>query len=233
MNSAGPMVRPNRSGWDFEPHWSQRLKSYRENADGPKSLPNRQGLPGMPPPRTLQQLAMTRRTLSHPPLTPVWLFATLAVMATGCSSLDLPAHPFSKRGSDKYLGVDGSVPGNLTEQAYHSVRKARSENAIVLEIASDSTPIRVLPLPPGQESVYVSNLLKETGISQKLGSIEATLFRHSTDAIGGIPMEVKMSPDGRHVQPESDYALQAGDRLAVREATSPAVKGMLSAVLGL
>ena len=167
----------------------------------------------------------------------IWL-ALIMATASGCTSLrlpDLPALPFSAPRSDDYQGIDANfkLQPSDSERTYHSVRQARSQNSIVLQVAGDKTPVRVLPLPPGQQSVCVSDLLKQTGVQKKLHSIEATLYRHSTSTIGGIPMAVKMSPDGRSVRPESDYALQAGDRLKVKKAASPAMKGLLNAVLGI
>jgi hypothetical protein len=157
------------------------------------------------------------------------------VLGTGCTSLNLPAHAFSKPSSPEYQGINSGyeLDPRSGEQAYHSVRQARGQNAIVLQVAGDDTPVRVLPLPPGQKSVFVSDLLKQTGVQKKLGSLEATLFRYSPDTIGGLPMVVKMAPDGRSVRPVSDYALHAGDRLRVNKATSPAMKGLVNMVLGI
>ena len=165
--------------------------------------------------------------------------AILMATATGCTALqlpDLPALPFSSPASNGYqgIGTDLQLQPSDSEQLYHSVRQARSQNAIVLQIEGAKTPARVLPLPPeGQKAVYVSNLLDQTGALKKLGSIDVTLFRHSTGSLGGIPMAVKMSSDGRSVRPESDYALQAGDRLKVQKAASPAFQGLLNAILGI
>jgi hypothetical protein len=160
--------------------------------------------------------------------------------ATGCTSLKLPALslpgllPGASTDQSQYEGMDGSfqLQPSASEQIYHSVQRARSENAIVLEVVGDSTPVRVLPLPPGNKAVYVSNLLEQTGVRKKLDTVKATLYRHSSDSIGGIPMDVKMTRDARRVRPESDYALQAGDRLRVEKAISPVVAQLMNAVLG-
>lgn len=157
------------------------------------------------------------------------------VFGTGCTTLNLSSSPFSKPSSPEYRGIDSGFELDLAsgEEIYHSVRQARTQNAIVLQVAGDNTPVRVLPLPPGQNSVFVSDLLKQTGVQKKLGSLQATLFRYSSDTIGGIPMVVKMAPDGRSVRPVSDYALHAGDRLQVSKAASPAMKGLVNMVLGI
>ncbi len=128
---------------------------------------------------------------------------------------------------------DGVVmAGSATADLYQKIRQAKLENAVVLEVLGDDQPIRVLPLPPGGRSVFVSALLKQTGVLEKLGSIDATLFRASTDSIAGIRMEVGMNDDGDQIRPECDYALQPGDRLQVKEREINGVNMMMS-MLGI
>ena len=103
----------------------------------------------------------------------------------------------------------------------------------MLQVVGDSPPVRVLPLPSDGRSVTVSNLLTQTGVAKKLGSLEATLFRPASGMIGGLPLEIQLGSDGQSVRPESDYALRAGDRLRVRKAVSPQLKGMLESLLML
>jgi hypothetical protein len=161
-----------------------------------------------------------------------------AVAASGCTAWDvheLPAMPFVSKPPKEYrpVGVSLNLQASDPAEIYHSVNQARAENGVVLQIVGDDkSPIRVLPLPPGQRTVYVSDLLDQTGVIGKLKSVEATLFRHSADTIGGIPMVVKMTDGGKRVKPESDYALRAGDRLKVKK-YNVAINGVISAVLGL
>ena len=165
----------------------------------------------------------------------IFSLAAITLCSQGCTTLNLPKTPFHKH-SRAYQGVDSSFDGGQTsvsEQVYYAVRQANAENSVVLQVIGDENPARVLPLPPDTQSVYVSELLTQTGVLQKLDSVNATLFRYSTDSIGGIPMEVKMSEDGDSVRPESDYALQPGDRLMVSKAPNPAMKVLINAVLGL
>jgi hypothetical protein len=154
----------------------------------------------------------------------------------GCTTtLHLPKTAFTKN-SREYQGVDSSFDGGQTsvsKQVYYAVRQAKAENGVVLQVIGDEIPARVLPLPADTKTVYVSELLTQTGVLQKLESVNATLFRYANDSIGGIPMEVKMADDGDSVRPESDYALQAGDRLMVSKAPHPAMKVLVNAVLGL
>jgi hypothetical protein len=168
------------------------------------------------------------------PFGPIWL-ALAALTATGCTSVKLPSHPFTKGGSDPYLGIESGYSSDLavSEEVYHSVRRARAENGIVLQVVGDSSPSRVMPLPPAGKTVYLSQLLDETGVQESLGEIEATLYRHSSDSIGGIPMVVKMSQDQTRVRPECDYALQAGDRIRVEQAPDPGMQRMVNALFGL
>ena len=166
------------------------------------------------------------------------LVSLLMGIGSGCSTLklpNLPNFPFSSRGTDAaemYKSADFPVVGSVSEQAYHGVRQAKSQHAVVLEVVGDSEPVRVLPLPSGQ-TVYVSNLLSDTGVAKKLGVIEATLYRSEADSIGGLPMEVRIAGDGQTVRPESDYALRPGDRLRVAEGAHPLLEGLFGSVLGL
>lgn len=175
---------------------------------------------------------------SQKPRLMLTLLAFSAVAVTGCHNLtvaDLPAMPFISKPPEQYRPIDVSMNMQASDPAeiYHAVKQARAENGIVLQVVGDDeAPVRVLPLPPGQKAVYVSDLLEQTGVIAKLRAVEATLFRHSTDSIGGIPMVVKMTEAGTKVKPESDYALQAGDRLKVKK-FNVAVNTLITKVLGL
>ncbi len=160
----------------------------------------------------------------QPSLRPFGLFsvAILAIAMSGCQTLNLPAVFSSEQGSPHYVGL-GAEPGfqlepSRSEEIYHKVRQAHAQNSIVLHIVGDDTPARVLPLPPEQKTVFVSDLLEQTGVRKKLGSVDAILYRYAQGTIGGVRMKVKMSEDKRTVRPESDYALRAGDRLEVVKA---------------
>jgi hypothetical protein len=90
---------------------------------------------------------------------------------------------------------------------------------VLLQVVGDSTPLRVLPLPPDNRTVFVSELLEQTGIREKFGTIEATVYRADRKIPGGVPMEVRFNNDGT-VQPQYDYHLQPGDRIRVAKAES-------------
>lgn len=151
-------------------------------------------------------------------LTFLGLIAALTAGVSGCGSLKIPVFQ-TPSGSGPYVPVGTGVvlAGSESKDVYMKLRQAKRENAIVLEVIGDDEPIRVLPLPPGQSSVFVSQLLQQTGVQAKLGSVEATLFRATSDTVSGIPMEVRMDEHGETVRPESDYALRPGDRLRVSE----------------
>src|SRR6056297_1880791 len=100
-------------------------------------------------------------------------------VSAGCTSMKVPT--FTTPGLFKtpdsaspYVPVgDGVVmAGSATADLYQKIRQAKLENAVVLEVLGDDQPIRVLPLPPGGRSVFVSALLKQTGVLEKLGSID-------------------------------------------------------------
>jgi hypothetical protein len=166
-----------------------------------------------------------------------WLsVAMLVAGSTGCNSINLPTFSAFSLGQSEpnYVSLGGGFELDSTgsEAVYYKVREARSQNSIVLQVVGDDPPIRILPLPPGQKSVFVSTLLKQTGVQKKLGAIDAVLFRHAKGTIGGIRMVVRMSPDKSTVRPETDYALKAGDRLRVEKAPNPSLQKLIDITLG-
>ncbi len=164
----------------------------------------------------------------------------LALVCSGCSALNVPElefprTPFVKPKIDRYPGAEAGFAEHpeAAEQIYKGVREAKARNAVVLHVVGDSSPVRVLPLPEDGRSVTVSNLLTQTQVTKKLGTISATLFRPAADSISGMPLAVKMEKDGRKVRPECDYALRPGDRLRVKKSVSPTVQGLIDGVFGL
>jgi hypothetical protein len=154
--------------------------------------------------------------------------------SVGCSSLTVPKTAFSNRSKiDPSAYENGfELDTGSAEIIYHAVRAARGNNAVVLQISGEKAGIKTLPLPEDGQAVYVSQLLTQTGTMKKLGGVSATLFRYSTSTIGGLRMEVKMSPDFSTVRPECDYALQPGDRLRVSRSSSSALNQLFE-VAGL
>ncbi|QDV46521.1 hypothetical protein Enr13x_64300 [Stieleria neptunia] len=182
-----------------------------------------------------------------------WATASVAplliAMATGCSTLpsarglDLmnPSasllFPGSAKNASPYEMLDGTVPttafsgdAGMTEEAYHKIREAKAQNAIVLQVAEDEQPVRVLPLPPGQKSVFVSELLTQTGVLRKLGGVQATLYRPSPDSISGVRMEIQFADDGT-VDPTTDYGLRPGDRVQIQKKTTTAIESLVNMAL--
>ena len=155
----------------------------------------------------------------------------LACLTTGCESLrpGVFVHPEKLVGYQN-LSETRPLEPSASAMLYRKVQQASSRNAIVLQVLGDDVPVRVLPLPADGKTVFVSDLLGQTGVLAKLESIEATLFRNSAEALGGVRMEVKMSPEGDAVRPESDYALQPGDRLRVQKRQFNSLEQLLKGV---
>lgn len=120
------------------------------------------------------------------------------------------------------MGGDGSLAADTqaTEDLYRRLREAQSQNAVLVQVIGDSTPLRVLPLPPDNRSIFVSQLLQQTGILDKFGAIEVKVYRATPGMPGGVPMEVRFNPKTGDIRPECDYALCPGDRIRVAEADS-------------
>lgn len=181
----------------------------------------------------------------------VLLGVTSLIGSTGCTSLRVPSAQgldlmspssiqlpgFRKNKGTTYSMADGSVPaqsfspsGSLTEEAYQKIREAQTQNAVVLQVAGDPEPVRLLPLPEGNRSVFVSELLTQTGVTRKFGAIEATLFRPSPESITGVRMDIRFA-DGGKIDPATDYGLQPGDRVQVRRKTTSTWKSVVNLVL--
>lgn len=165
-------------------------------------------------------------------------FAAICAVTSGCTTFKLPPiAPFlgSSATSSSYTepGVGAELRGSDSAKAFKMVAEARSRNAIVLHLPGDQEPFRVLPLPGDGEPVFISDLLRQSGVQQKFGRVRAVLYRASAESINGIRMEVKMAPDGDSVRPESDYALRAGDRLEASRAPARPLNGMFTSILGV
>lgn len=186
---------------------------------------------------------LTERKLSGAPFL-TCVVGVLCVFAGGCAPLQLTALKLPSMKPPKLSELSGMAAGGsnsesrldtvgsgaslssgtFNEEVYRKVREAKANDSIVLQIIGDRTPVRVLPLPPASgsnpqgQSVFVSTLLKQTGVDERFGRLEAVLYRHSPESVEGLRMEVQFADHGAgDVRPESDYALRAGDRLVVRE----------------
>lgn len=144
------------------------------------------------------------------------------------------------------VGANATLPsGSFSQPVHQAVQKAKQENSIVLQILGSDEPVRVLPLPKGKDNtgagsidspgsgVFVSTLLKQTGVLQKYGRITASLYRPSPSSFEGVRMDVLFARrDHTQVRPESDYALHPGDRLVIREDDRFGLDSLLDMALG-
>ncbi len=194
----------------------------------------------------------------------LWIaIALIPIMTSGCSlfsgsairfpslqGLTPGSHPSSSERQANYVpvGAGADLPSStFTQEAYESVRNAKANHSIVLQVLDDDVPIRVLPLPPAgasgpggdgpgggaaPPSVYVSTLLQQTGVLHKLGKVQAALYRPAPNSLDGVRMDVLFSPhDAKQVRPESDYALRPGDRLVVRKDNRLGMDSLIDMVL--
>lgn len=171
-----------------------------------------------------------------------WLsLAMLALGCTGCHVLNLPtAGIFSINKEDprsRYIGLDPGfeLDADESQEIYNKVRQAKAQQSVVLHVIDDDLPPRILPLPASEtgKSVFVSDLLGQTGVQHKLGAVQVVLIRPVADSSGGLRMPVNMDKEKRSVLPESDYALQPGDRLRVEKAPPPSIRHLVEMALGV
>ncbi len=143
---------------------------------------------------------------------------------TGCSILGKPSRELA-------FDESAALQGSDSAEVYQRIRQAKTQNAVVVQVADDSQPIRILPLPADGRSVFVSDLLKQTGVQDKLGRMLVTVYRSSPVDYAGAKMVVKFEDKGDAVRPETDYALQAGDRIKIAKDTSTAIGGIFDQIL--
>ncbi|MGV3486827.1 MAG: hypothetical protein ACO1RT_20595 [Planctomycetaceae bacterium] len=132
----------------------------------------------------------------------------LLLACSGCSTL-------IKSASDTSLVQAASLQGSESAEVYKRIQQAKSQNSIVLQVTGDSQPIRVLPLPSDGTPVFVSDLLRQTGIQEKMGRMLVSVHRSSPVDYAGAKMEVRFDEEGESIRPETDYALQSGDRIKI------------------
>jgi len=194
------------------------------------------------------------------------LLAVVSLASSGCSTLVTSGFKMVGTGNQPVssaagpesnyvpVGGIGTLPsGTFTQEVYQSVRKAKANNSIVLQVLDDEIPIRVLPLPSpdsgggigagigagggagsavGGRTVFVSTLLTQTGVMQKLGRAQAALYRPSPANYEGIRMDVLFSEAApEQVRPESDYALRPGDRIVIRKDDRMGMTNIIDMVL--
>lgn len=143
---------------------------------------------------------------------------TLPLFAGGCTLL----------GSAGETAEPLPLASSQEAAQFDRVAQAAQHNAVVLQIAGAEKPVRVLPLPADGRPVYVSDLLRQSGLSRQFPQMQARLYRNSTEAIGGIRMGIDFRPGTNQVAPEHDYCLRPGDRLEVAEVE----QGPWTALLG-
>ena len=182
----------------------------------------------------------------------------LCCLATGCQSLiektpgvsgDLrfPAmqdllpdddilFPKTASQTSPFRHVDGAMltpsmatSESMSMESYAKIQQAEAQNSIVLQIHGDDVPFRVLPLPDDGRSVFVSELLRETGIEKRLGMMNVALFRKAPGAIEGARMAVEFA-DGK-VVPTTDYSLRPGDRIEVRKTQKSPFRAVRALIL--
>lgn len=155
---------------------------------------------------------------------PIALAAISIAYCCGCST-------FSKPGKDSMFDPQVSLQGSDSNEAYKRASQAKSQNSLVLQVAGDSQAIRVLPLPPDGRPVFVGDLLKQTGIQEKMGRMLVTVYRPSPTDFAGAKMVVRFDDEGETVRPETDYSLQAGDRVKISKDTTTSMSRFIDQIL--
>ena len=202
---------------------------------------------------------MTTATKSREPSISLLLLSLVIISAApGCSlfavpNVNLPKGlnsflPGGASSESRYVPVGQDVnlqSGSFTQDVYQAVRKAKQTNSIVLQVYEDTEALRVLPLPSTDVSnitgsntgatggIFVSTLLKQTGVLKKYGKVQVAVFRPSPASFDGVRMDVMFAPgSNREIRPESDYALRPGDRIVVRKDSSMSFDSLFDFAIG-
>lgn len=140
------------------------------------------------------------------------------LLASGCSSLPPSMLPPGLLNATSSPAKDPLAPGPRgAANPYEAVSKAAEQQAVVLQVAGAEQPSRIIPLPSDGRAVHVSDLLRQSGLSEEFSRMKATLHRGGSNAIDGIKMGIMFDGQTTRVLPEYDYALRPGDRLQVVE----------------
>jgi hypothetical protein len=141
------------------------------------------------------------------PLTLIALALPCLLAATGCTLLKQQDKPVP----------NAAMQMAGTAEEFRVTSEAERNNSVVLDIIGSKTPAKVIPLPADGQPVYISTLLKQSGLIEEYPRMNAKLYRNSNDTLNGIRMGVRFLPKSNQVAPEYDYVLRAGDRLEVVE----------------
>lgn len=151
---------------------------------------------------------------------------SVAACCSGCAVISPPA----TGPSDVVQNAEHALQPNAAAQAFRKIKQAKRENAVILQVEGDEQPVRILPLPQDGQSVFVSDLLAQTGVFRKFGRVQAELYRDSSNLMDGVRMKVDIR-DGDKITPGTDYALRPGDRLLVRSVSTTALGDAIGELL--
>ena len=86
----------------------------------------------------------------------------------------------------------------------------------------------------GKRIIWISgvgDLLKQTGIQEKMGRMLVTVYRPSPTDFAGAKMVVRFDDEGETVRPDTDYSLQAGDRVKISKDTTTSMSRFIDQIL--
>lgn len=148
------------------------------------------------------------------------------LLSTGCASLAL--FPGTENESD----VESEPRLNESPEAamFRAVQTARQTNSIVLQVEGADKPMRVIPLPTDGKTVFMNDLLRQTGLKSRYNSLDIVLFRSSGTEMDGVKMAVTFDKSGR-VNTGTDYALRPGDRITVRKVLNSTIQNVLDGLV--
>lgn len=152
-----------------------------------------------------------------------FLLTAASVSLSGCATLNLSP-------AEEAPETEAALTESPEVAMFRAVQMARQNHSIVLQVRGVEKPLRVIPLPEDGATVFMSDLVRQSGLSSKFGSMDITLFRSSEQELDGVKMAVTVDKSGR-VNTGTDYALRAGDRIVIRRGVNTAISGVLDGIL--
>lgn len=160
-------------------------------------------------------------------ITALCTVAGLVTVCGGCTAIG----PLGLGPAEETVQEPTALRSSGSTAQFNAIAEAQKNNAVVLQVQGAENPTRVLPLPQDGRPVYVSDLLRQSGLAAEFPKMQAVLYRNSPDALGGIRMGVRFRPGSNTVAPEHDYCLRPGDRLQVAEIESTPFGDIMGGIL--
>ena len=148
-----------------------------------------------------------------------------ALTQTGCASLNLMST------SDSDVSLEAALKQSPEAMLYRAVETAGQSNAVVLQVKGAEKPFRIIPLPSGEQHVFMNDLLRQAGLLKRVNSLNVSLYRSDGQIMDSVRMKVTFDKRNKRVSTGTDYALRPGDRITVSRDHGASVIGFFDGLV--